>query len=221
MLFSLARCSRRLGTRRGSRRLACRRTWPCAPSWRRSLPWPALQLGHLEVRGGVYSIVGLEVGDREEERLPLGTVTVRVASPPNVPVRKKYLLAGPIPFSWPTAANSPVYRGSGRCSFPETSTAGWAYTHVHQRAVRLPKSLSADAVGGVGFAWAGAASSAPKNSNNPTASRDRYESLRTCGIADLQIRGQPRPAKRIGASKATVTPSQKISKRLPLCGSSG
>jgi hypothetical protein len=90
----------------------------------------------------------------KKSALPLGTVTVRVTFPAsgNVPTRKKNLLAGPIPFRWPTAANCPVVSRMGNVFVRPTATASWSYTHFHHTAVKAPKSLFSGTVGGLGLA---------------------------------------------------------------------
>jgi hypothetical protein len=102
------------------------------------------QLGHRERPGGrgSHGVVGLDVDDREEERL----------APGNAPTRKKNLLAGPIPFRWPTAANSPVVSRMGKVFVRPTGTAWWSYTHFHHTAVKAPNSFFSGAVGGLGLA---------------------------------------------------------------------
>src|SRR6478672_13463245 len=78
----------------------------------------AFNAGTLLLVGGstALSTSALMIGKNKD--LPFGTVTLRVAAPPNVPVRKKYLLAGPIPCSCPLVANSPVVSTIGLVFVP-------------------------------------------------------------------------------------------------------
>src|SRR5262245_59764129 len=98
----------------------------------------ALSLGTLLLVGGSTALSVSMFSNGKNRALPRGTVTVRVTSPPNVPGRKKNLLPGPMPCSWPAVACAPVVSSTGLVFVPPVSTAGWAYTHCHQRAVRLP-----------------------------------------------------------------------------------
>lgn len=60
----------------------------------------AFNCGTLLLVGGSTALSASKLKMGKNSALPSGTVTVRVAAPPKVPVRKKYLFAGPIPFCY-------------------------------------------------------------------------------------------------------------------------